>query len=206
MALSFARVSEVLFRGDAGAERNSLSLNERGRETLYYSASSSSGDTLAGLGSLLQSNMALEILETETERSMNKSIITGGLDKEREEVQEQEEEQEEDDYDDEYDAEYYDEEDPGEEEDTDEDEDSDEDEEDDMMEQYQGVAARSNIPLLPISQQLMDDMAMLSNFECWIGHTDFNITKQIICQRVLAKFIEIFLLNVNLVEIINSNL
>ncbi len=60
-----------------------------------------------------------------------------------------------------------------------EDEDSDEDEEDDMMEQYQGVAARSNIPLLPISQQLMDDMAMLSNFECWIGHTDFDITKQI---------------------------
>ena len=44
---------------------------------------------------------------------------------------------------------------------------------------YSGVAGRSDIPLLPISQQLMDDMAMLSNFECWIGHTNFDITRDI---------------------------
>jgi len=61
----------------------------------------------------------------------------------------------------------------------------DEDDEDDIIEQYQGVASRSNIPLLPISQQLMDDMAMLSNFECWIGHSNFDITKEI--KNILNK-------------------
>ena len=62
---------------------------------------------------------------------------------------------------------------------------TEEDDEDDIMEQYQGVASRSNIPLLPISQQLMDDMAMLSNFECWIGHSNFDITKEI--KNILNK-------------------
>ena len=44
---------------------------------------------------------------------------------------------------------------------------------------YGGIAANTQLPLLPISQQLMDDMAMLSNFDCWIAHTNFDITKDI---------------------------
>lgn len=34
-------------------------------------------------------------------------------------------------------------------------------------------------PMLPITQQLMDDVTMLSSFDCWIGHTNFDITHQI---------------------------
>lgn len=30
--------------------------------------------------------------------------------------------------------------------------------------------------MLPISQKLMEDISLLSNFECWIGHTNFDIT------------------------------
>ena len=31
----------------------------------------------------------------------------------------------------------------------------------------------------PISEQLLEDMAMLTNFDCWMGHTNFDITKDI---------------------------
>lgn len=34
-------------------------------------------------------------------------------------------------------------------------------------------------PILPITEQLMDDVVMLSSFDCWIGHTNFDITHQI---------------------------
>lgn len=54
-----------------------------------------------------------------------------------------------------------------------------EEEEEYEQELYTGVAGNTQLPLLPISQQLMDDMAMLSNFECWIAHTNFDITRDI---------------------------
>ena len=56
------------------------------------------------------------------------------------------------------------------------DEDEHEEKEEDV---YASTASQSDFPLLPISQELMDDMAMLSNFDCWIGHTNFDITKDI---------------------------
>lgn len=34
-------------------------------------------------------------------------------------------------------------------------------------------------PMLPISNQLIEDMAMLSNYDCWIGHCNFDITNEI---------------------------
>jgi hypothetical protein len=30
--------------------------------------------------------------------------------------------------------------------------------------------------ILPVSQQLLEDVTMLSNYDCWIGHTNFDIT------------------------------
>ena len=54
----------------------------------------------------------------------------------------------------------------------------DEDDDDEPVDTYEGVAGKSSIPLLPISKQLMDDMAMLSDFDCWLGHTNFDITPQ----------------------------
>lgn len=31
-------------------------------------------------------------------------------------------------------------------------------------------------PLLPITNQIIEDISMLSTFDCWIGHTNFDIT------------------------------
>lgn len=59
---------------------------------------------------------------------------------------------------------------------------SEEEEEEDEyedIEAYKQANATSNMPILPISKELMDDMAMLSNFDCWIGHANFDITKEI---------------------------
>ncbi len=59
---------------------------------------------------------------------------------------------------------------------------SEEEEEEDEyedMEAYKQANTTSNMPILPISKELMDDMAMLSNFDCWIGHANFDITKEI---------------------------
>ena len=33
--------------------------------------------------------------------------------------------------------------------------------------------------MVPISDQLIEDMAMLSNYDCWIGHCNFDITEEI---------------------------
>ena len=58
-------------------------------------------------------------------------------------------------------------------------EEEEEEEEESDYEMYAGHAGNTQLPLLPISQQLMDDMAMLSNFDCWIAHTNFDITRDI---------------------------
>lgn len=33
--------------------------------------------------------------------------------------------------------------------------------------------------MIPMSQQLIEDISMLSNFDCWVGHTNFDITPKI---------------------------
>lgn len=33
--------------------------------------------------------------------------------------------------------------------------------------------------MVPLTKQLIDDITMLSNFDCWIGHTNFDITPRI---------------------------
>ena len=33
--------------------------------------------------------------------------------------------------------------------------------------------------MIPMSQQLIEDISMLSNYDCWIGHTNFDITNRI---------------------------
>lgn len=46
-------------------------------------------------------------------------------------------------------------------------------------EEYYEEYTQDGLQLLPISQQLLDEITMLSNFDCWIGHTNFDITKDI---------------------------
>ena len=33
--------------------------------------------------------------------------------------------------------------------------------------------------MIPMSQQLIEDISMLSNYDCWMGHTNFDITNRI---------------------------
>lgn len=36
-----------------------------------------------------------------------------------------------------------------------------------------------SLAMIPLSSKMLDDIAMLNNFECWMGHTNFDITPQI---------------------------
>jgi hypothetical protein len=61
----------------------------------------------------------------------------------------------------------------GEEDDDDEDESyEDEDNKKDMM-------SSALHKMLPLTPQVIDDISMLANFDCWIGHTNFDITPRI---------------------------
>jgi hypothetical protein len=37
----------------------------------------------------------------------------------------------------------------------------------------------SSSSIIPISPKLMEDISMLSNYDCWMGHTNFDITNEI---------------------------
>lgn len=65
--------------------------------------------------------------------------------------------------------------------DDEEDEEDDEDYLDDENEKNMRVIS----PLLPITNQLIDDVSMLSSFDCWMGHTNFDITPSI--KNILNK-------------------
>jgi len=36
------------------------------------------------------------------------------------------------------------------------------------------------VPIFAISEDMMNDLAIVSNFDCWVGHTNFNITPSIL--------------------------
>jgi hypothetical protein len=50
----------------------------------------------------------------------------------------------------------------------------DSEEEDDNYEENREIVKSS--PMIPLTNELMDDIAMLSSFDCWIGHTNFDLT------------------------------
>jgi hypothetical protein len=58
--------------------------------------------------------------------------------------------------------------------------DEEDDEEDEDDEDYDLFDKKKNLihssPMVPITPQLMDDVAMLSSFDCWLGHTNFDLT------------------------------
>lgn len=51
---------------------------------------------------------------------------------------------------------------------------------DDVDEEEEEVDNFTHAPsIIPISQELIEEMTVLSNFDCWMGHTNFDITPQI---------------------------
>lgn len=61
-------------------------------------------------------------------------------------------------------------------------EDEDEDEEDETYEESDDKKHAMSLAInkmLPLTPQVIDDISMLANFDCWIGHTNFDITPRI---------------------------
>lgn len=61
-------------------------------------------------------------------------------------------------------------------EDEEDDEDTDTYEDDDSKKNPLSIVIQKMLPLTP---QVIDDISMLANFDCWIGHTNFDITPKI---------------------------
>ena len=55
-----------------------------------------------------------------------------------------------------------------------------EDEEESYTQEHEYEDESDQSPMMfPMSQQLLEDISMLSNFDCWIGHTNFDITPKV---------------------------
>ena len=54
-----------------------------------------------------------------------------------------------------------------------------EEEEEDYVDVMGEEGSKIAAPILPITNQLIEDISMLSSFDCWIGHTNFDITHEI---------------------------
>lgn len=46
-------------------------------------------------------------------------------------------------------------------------------------ERYDAEKELGTVASLPVSDQLIQDMAMLENYDCWIGHCNFDITPDV---------------------------
>lgn len=55
--------------------------------------------------------------------------------------------------------------------------------EDHYEEEYEEELVQNDLGLensiIPLSPQLLEEISMLSNFDCWMGHTNFDITPKI---------------------------
>ena len=45
--------------------------------------------------------------------------------------------------------------------------------------EYEEEAIENETNIIPLSSKLIEEAMMLSNFDCWIGHTNFNITEEV---------------------------
>ena len=57
--------------------------------------------------------------------------------------------------------------------------DSEDEEDDDDYLDVEKDASKILTPFLPLTNQIIEDVSMLSTFDCWIGHTNFDITPPI---------------------------
>lgn len=59
----------------------------------------------------------------------------------------------------------------------------DDDESEDDLDSYEDESDIKNMidssTMLPITPQLIEEISLISNFDCWIGHTNFDITHRI---------------------------
>jgi hypothetical protein len=59
------------------------------------------------------------------------------------------------------------------------DEDEDDETYEDEDDEKKNLSMLALNKLMPLTPQIIEDVSMLSNFDCWIGHTNFDITPKI---------------------------
>ena len=75
---------------------------------------------------------------------------------------------------------------------------ADDNQEESYFDQEKGSNSKEEdlmLPILPISDEFAQDAALVSNFDCWVGHTNFNITKTIKDTLNSAEGVEILKIN-----------
>jgi hypothetical protein len=55
----------------------------------------------------------------------------------------------------------------------------DNDDEYDTMEEYEEASDKKSHIMIPMTENMIKDINLLNNFDCWIGHTNFDITKEV---------------------------
>ena len=51
-----------------------------------------------------------------------------------------------------------------------------------LQESGQEVQFVDSSPQMNLSEQFINEVSMLTNFDCWVGHTNFNLSKKIVSE------------------------
>lgn len=76
----------------------------------------------------------------------------------------------------------------------DQDDDDDEDDDEDRMTPHQSGyrdEGTQNHFAIPLSERLIENISLATNFDCWMGHTNFNITEEILDKLNSTEGVEI---------------
>jgi len=71
---------------------------------------------------------------------------------------------------------------------------ADDNQEESYFDQEKGSNSKEEdlmLPILPISDEFAQDAALVSNFDCWVGHTNFDITPSILKKLDETEGIEV---------------
>ena len=60
-----------------------------------------------------------------------------------------------------------------------------------LQESGQEVQFVDSSPQMNLSEQFINDVSMLTNFDCWVGHTNFNLSKKIVSELERIEGVEL---------------
>ena len=60
-----------------------------------------------------------------------------------------------------------------------------------LQESGQEVQFVDSSPHMNLSEQFMNEISMLTNFDCWVGHTNFNLSKKIVSELERIEGVEL---------------
>ena len=60
-----------------------------------------------------------------------------------------------------------------------------------LQESGQEVQFVDSSPHMNLSEQFMNEISKLTNFDCWVGHTNFNLSKKIVSELERIEGVEL---------------